>query len=198
MASSRSGLVVVDMQNTFCREGGRLFVHEAQAQLGDLADAIGTAREAALPVIYTQVIWKSPEDIPAGLRANDPSLVDTWQARGSLGVGTWGSQIVDAVSPQPGDHVLSKKGFHCPGLAELARDLGLTSAYLTGTTANNCVYAAALALFEANLEVLAIKDLISSFGEEFKVPWLQNIAMFLGRVITLDDFRQTLSASEAK
>lgn len=60
---------------------------------------------------------------------------------------------------------------------------------MIGTTANNCVYTAALALFEANLDVVAVEDCISSFNDEMKLPWLHNIARLLGPVVIFDDYR---------
>jgi|tagenome__1003787_1003787.scaffolds.fasta_scaffold20987399_3 ureidoacrylate peracid hydrolase len=195
--AARHGLVVVDMQNAFCQPGGAIYVPEASAQLALTAAAIQIARAAALPVIYTAVVWEDPADIPAGLRRNNPDLLDEWNAPGSLGAGCWGAGIAEPLAPRHSDPVLRKKGFHCPGLAELTVALGLSSVFLTGTTANNCVYAAALALFEADLEVLAIQDCISSFSNEMKEPWLHNIARFLGAVISFDDYSKAAQTDGA-
>lgn len=186
---SESGLVVVDMQNAFCHPDGKIFVPEAQAQLPLLAEAIAHARRSDVPVIYTTVLWGSADDVPVGLRRTDPAWELDWNDRGSPAAGRWGSEIAAALSPAAEDVVLAKTGFLCPGLGEAATERGLASVYLTGTTANNCVYAAALALFEANVEVRAIDECISGFGEPMKMPWLQNIAMFMGQVVSFDEFR---------
>ena len=56
------------------------------------------------------------------------------------------------------------------------------------TTANDCVYAACLALFEADYAVRAIRDCISSASDELRTPWLGNIDSHLGAVISLEEF----------
>jgi nicotinamidase-related amidase len=183
------GLVVVDMQNAFCAPGGAIYVPQAEAQLPAVASAIALCRSAGIPVIYTTVVWEQPDDVPRGIRQNHPGLVPEWDQPGGLTVNSWGAALHEAVAPLPGDHILRKRGFHPPGLAELAHRLGLRSVLLAGTTANNCVYAAALALFEADLDVLAVADCISGFAEDLRLPWLQNIDRFLGRVVTLGDVR---------
>jgi nicotinamidase-related amidase len=126
---------------------------------------------------------------PLGLRQNSPRLLEEWNQSPNLGRGCWGAQISDVVAPQPGDLVLTKTGFDCPGLGQIAGPIGVERVFVIGTTANNCVYAAALALFEANLDVVAVEDCISSFNDEMKLPWLHNIARFLGSVVTFDDYQ---------
>ncbi|HEY2542846.1 MAG TPA: isochorismatase family cysteine hydrolase [Gaiellaceae bacterium] len=182
-------MVVVDMQNAFCDPAGTIFVPEAEQQLPLLLEAVRTARAASMPVIYTTVLWGSAEDVPLGIRKTDPGWETRWSNEGSPAVGRWGAEIALDGAPLDGETVLSKTGFICPGLADAALGAGLTTVFLTGTTANNCVYAAALSLFEAGLDVAAIDDCISGFGEPMKQPWLENIAMFLGRIVSFDDFR---------
>ena len=189
----KSGLVVVDMQNAFCHPDGKIFVPEAQRQLPIVADAIGHARRSGLPVMYTTVLWSRSDDVPLGLRITDPTWEASWNDRGSPAAGQWGSEIAAAISPATEDDVLAKTGFLCPGLGEAAAARDLATVYLAGTTANNCVYAAALALFEANIEVRAINECISGFGEPMKTPWLQNIAMFMGRIVSFDDYRNEIA-----
>jgi len=183
------GLVVVDMQNAFCAPGGAIYVPQAEAQLPTVASAITVCRSAGIPVIYTTVVWEQRDDIPRGLRENHPGLIDHWDQPGGLTVHSWGAALHEAIAPLPGDHVVRKRGFSPPELAPLAHRLGLRSILLAGTTANNCVYATALALFEADVDVLAVADCVSGFAEELRLPWLQNIDRFLGRVVTLDDVR---------
>jgi nicotinamidase-related amidase len=187
-----SGLVVVDMQNAFCQNGGMIYVAEAEAQLGTLAEVVQLARDAALPVIYTAVMWETYTDIPLNWRTTDPGWVEKWNDHGSLSARSWGADFPEVIAPRPGELVLRKKGFLCPSLGDVAIGLGLRGAFLTGTTANNCVYAAALSLFEANVAVMAIEDCISGFSDAFKAPWLSNISMFLGSVITAEQLRVSL------
>jgi nicotinamidase-related amidase len=193
----RAGLVVVDMQNAFCHPDGKIFVPEAQQQLPALAECLHRARQADMPVIFTTVLWPSVDAMPLGLRMTDPKWEQGWNDPGSPALGQWGAEITPELAPLDEELVLDKAGFLCPGLGEAARERDLNPVYLTGTTANNCVYAAALSLFEAGIEVRAITDCISGFGEPMKTPWLQNIAMFMGSVVSIDDFKADTDAAIA-
>jgi nicotinamidase-related amidase len=145
-------------------------------------------------VIYTTVLWRDAGDLPLGLRTTDPRWNVDWRNNGSPAEGRWGAEIATEIAPADGDTVLAKPGFICSGLADAVTEAGADTVYLTGTTANNCVYAAALTLFEANLEVFAISDCISGFGDPMKQPWLQNISMFLGHVTTLTEYERKLAS----
>lgn len=181
-------LVVVDMQNGFCKPGGLIYVEQAQRQIPAIAHALAHARSTGMHVVYTQVCWREEDDVVAGLRANIPPLVTRWSEEGGFRPGAWGHRIVDELAPTDADHLVEKRAFDPPGLGTLLHELGVDEVHVVGTTANNCVYAACLAAFEAGLQVRAIADCVSSFSEDFREPWLRNIDTYLGSVVTLEQF----------
>lgn len=189
------GLVVVDMQNGFCRPGGLIYVPQAEEQIPACAEALLRARAARMVVAYTQVRWDSAGDVVAGLRHNLPPLSEGWSSDGGFQPSAWGYGIVDELAPADGEHRIEKRAFHPTGLADLLTGAGVETAYVVGTTANNCVYAACLALFEANISVRAVGDCISSFDESFRTPWLANVDRYLGDVVSLDELGAPAPAS---
>ncbi len=191
------GLVIADMQNAFCHPDGAVYLPQALSQLALTADLVGGTRALRIPVIYTAAICQSPADIPDALLRHYPDLLSTWNAPGGLSEACWGARIADPIAPRPAEHVLRKKGLACASLAELATRLGLSAAFLAGTTTSSGVYAAALNLVKANLEVLAIEDCISGINETLRSSWLDTIGRYLGSVITFDDYRKTVSRLRA-
>src|SRR5262245_8530587 len=119
--SDKSALIIVDMQNDFVHaEGG--FAHiarEAPEALIDMPFLMGTIpyvqrlaaafRASRRPVVYIAHMVKpdySDAQFPywrIGLHpgGSRPFIVE----------GTWGAQIIDALQPQPGEHLVIKKGF---------------------------------------------------------------------------------------
>lgn len=188
-------LVVVDMQNGFCRPGGLIYVPQAEEQIPACAEAIRRARAEGIVVAFTQVRWDVADDVVAGLRHNLPPLNEGWSSEGGFHPGAWGHRIVDELAPASGEHRIMKRAFHPTGLADLVAREGVETAYVVGTTANNCVYAACLALFEANISVRAVGDCISSFDESFRTPWLANVDRYLGDVVSLDELGAPAPAS---
>jgi nicotinamidase-related amidase len=194
---SEDVLVIVDMQNGFCRPDGLIYVPQAEEQIPAVASAIEAARAGAVPIIYTQVLWDQPQDIVAGLRLNKSHAAENWRSPGGFRSDSWGFQVVEELAPRPGDQILLKQAFHPPGLTDMIDKVGAKNVHVTGTTANNCVYAACLAAFEADYHVYGIRDCISSFDEQTREPWLYNIGNYLGDVISLHEFTDRVSAPQA-
>jgi nicotinamidase-related amidase len=197
MSSERASgaLVVVDMQNSFAKRGGVFYSEQAEEQIPAIQRAIRIARANRLPVVHTAGRWDSLDSLPYGIRSNRPRAVAGWDSQGGLKPGTWGHEFVVELRPAPEDHVVEKRGFYCPGLVPKLREISphIHEVYVAGTTANNCVYAACLALFEADYAVRAIGECISSASEELRTPWLANVNSHLGRVISLAEFEAVLA-----
>ena len=92
---ARTALVVVDMQNDFVREGGSLMVPDAEATIPAISDLLEFARTHAMRVIYSQDTH----------RDGDPEW-QIWPEHAREG--SWGWQIVDALTPAADDTVLRK------------------------------------------------------------------------------------------
>src|SRR5690606_10379590 len=108
-----TALLVIDMQNDFvhddghcARSFGRDMVKGFQSIVPAMARLIATAREAGVPVVYVKVT-----QLPDGSLAS-PVWIAAAQRRGYEPLhcmrDTWGWQIIDELTPQPGDVVVEK------------------------------------------------------------------------------------------
>ncbi len=125
----RTALIVVDMQNDFCRPEGRLFVPDAPRTVGAIQKLLQLARSHHMPVFFTQD-WHYPGD-PEFAIWGEHVVADTWGAR-----------IIDELQPQRGERVIRKvryDGFYGTSLDHELRLTGADTLIVTGTVANICV-----------------------------------------------------------
>ena len=149
----RTALVVVDMQNDFCRPEGKLFVPDAPATVPAIRRLLELAREHHMPVFFTQD-WH---------HAGDPEFA-IWGEH--VLADTWGAQIIDELAPRPTERVIRKPrydGFYGTTLDHDLRLAGADTLIVCGTVANICVLhttaSAALRWYKVILPVDAVSAL---------------------------------------
>ena len=154
----RTAVIVIDMQNDFGAEGG-MFDRAGIDISAIVAAAVATrpvlaaARAAGVPVIYLTM------EHPADLSNVGPRTGPHWLKHVPLGLGneivapdgspsrtlvraTWSTRVVDALSPDPDDVIVSKhrfSGFFESELDDVLRGLGANSLIVTGCTTSVCV-----------------------------------------------------------
>jgi nicotinamidase-related amidase len=135
--SRSTALVVVDMENEFCKPGGKLYHSEGVDEvIPRLKHLLARAREAGVQVIFVQSIRypDSPEFIRFG---QIPILLK----------GTWSAQFIEELSPKQGEPVIGKNThdcFHKTEMDSLLKRLNIRpethSMIVAGINANICVY----------------------------------------------------------
>jgi ureidoacrylate peracid hydrolase len=154
----RTAVLVVDMQNDFGAVGGMF--HRAGIDISGITSAVSAtrgvldaAREVGIPIVYLRMEHEpdlsdtGPTDGPHWIKHSPNGVGDTVTApdgsRSRILVrGTWNSEIVEELSPEPGDRVVSKhrySGFFETELDEVLRGLGATHLLVTGCTTSVCV-----------------------------------------------------------
>ncbi len=129
LPARETAVIVVDMQNDFVKEGGKLVVPDAESTLPAIQALLEKARKADVVVFYTQDTHHQ----------GDPE----WTIWGEhCRAGTWGHAIVEELSPRPGDRIIQKErydGFYGTSLDHDLRVLGIRHLVIVGTVANICV-----------------------------------------------------------
>jgi nicotinamidase-related amidase len=150
----RTALVVVDVQNDFCSEGGT--VHAAGGSLAGYATAlprmrllIGAARGAGVPVIHVRML-----SLPGGRTDTPGWLRIRIRAAGSYGglgengvwrytePGTWGADFVAGLGPVGDEAVVDKyrsSAFFGTNLDSLLRAAGVSNVVVIGCTTEGCI-----------------------------------------------------------
>jgi ureidoacrylate peracid hydrolase len=134
-----SALLVIDMQNDFCAEGGYLHTRRnydvsfAPTVAANIRVLIDGARQAGVPVVWIHSIY------------DFKYLTESYRVkRGEEGCcleGSWGAAPF-GVEPAQGDIVVQKhsfSGFYGTGLNEALRAQGIKTLIITGVATNVCV-----------------------------------------------------------
>jgi ureidoacrylate peracid hydrolase len=154
----RTAVVVIDMQNDFGAAGGMFEragidisgITKAEQATGPVLEA---ARDVGIPVVYLKMEHApdlsdvGPADGPhwikhLPLRVGDEVAAPDGSTSRILVRGTWNTQILDSLAPEPGDHLVFKhrySGFFETDLDDLLRGLGAKYLLVTGCTTSVCV-----------------------------------------------------------
>jgi ureidoacrylate peracid hydrolase len=156
--TTRTAMLVVDMQNDFGAEGG--LMHRAGIDIGPIqaaaeptARVLATARKAGIKVIYLKMELRGDlsdagaADAPNRLRMEPFGVGTAVQAPDGrpsriLIRDTWNTEILDELAPEPGDIIVSKhrfSGFYQTDLDMILKTLGVKYLVVTGCTTSVCV-----------------------------------------------------------
>jgi nicotinamidase-related amidase len=194
------GLLIVDMQNDFVREGAPQEVPDARATVGTIRGLIDSFKSAGRPVLYTRFIagpeqtlmWRwSPEC--------GPELRSCWRGHFRRYVDSdrplEGPAVVDEIAPAPGDEVVDKYGyggFHNTSLEDALRARGVHQVVVTGTVTQICVEETVREGFHRNLEMVVLRDGVASFDPQLHDATLRNLAMKFALVTTAEEVMAAL------
>lgn len=175
LPAQRSAVIVVDMQNDFVTPGGSLVVPDAQASVAVIGELVTRARKAGARIAFTQdthmegdkewTIW--PEHCRAG---------------------SWGWQIIDALTPQQEDLVCQKSrydGFYGTSLDHyLSRVWQVEHLVIVGTVSSICVLHTAASAGLRWFHVIVPADGVSALTEFDQALTLRQVSwLYTGDVV---------------
>lgn len=187
---SHSALVVIDMQNDFCAEGGyihRVFKPDMSGN-GALAARImtlaGAARAAGIAVIWVQAIYdRKYLAAPALAKQREAGIDLVCCAEGSWGAAFFG------VEPLPTEPVVQKhrySAFFETALERMLRERAIRTVVLTGVATNTCVDATLRDAFFRGFYVVVPEDAVGSHVPALHEATLRQVRMLYGDVTTTD------------
>jgi nicotinamidase-related amidase len=177
--TATSALVVIDMQRDFLEPGGfgELLGNDVSLLarvVEPLAEVLEAARAAGMLIVHTREGHRPDlADCPPSKRArgNLELGIGSPGPKGRILVrGEFGHDIVDALSPQPGEVVLDKPGkgsFYATDLELILRNAGVKSLIVTGVTTEVCVHTTVREANDRGFECLVLEDCVGSYFPEF-------------------------------
>lgn len=174
---SETAVIVVDMQNDFGADGGMFAragipISDIKAAVAPTGRVLAAARRAGMKIVYLKMEFENDLSDAGGPDA--PNLVrhlalgigdPVAAADGSLGriliKGTWNTEIVAELTPEPGDITLSKhrfSGFYETDLDEVLKDAGVKDLVFTGCTTSVCVESTIRDAFYRDYRCLLLTD----------------------------------------
>ncbi len=199
----QTALVIVDMQNAFASKGGMFDlagfdISRCPGVIEVNKRLLEASRKAGLKVVHLQMTYKpdlsnaggpsSPnhhKELALVMMRSRPELAGTL-----LVENTWDWQIVDALAPRPGEHVVRKtrySGFARTDLADHLRAAKIRNLLFTGIATNVCVESTARDAFFEEFWPILIEDAMSHSGPDFnRQATLWNFEHVFGWVTNAD------------
>ncbi len=197
----RSAFLIVDMQNDFLHPDGSFahrarenpeakidipFLRETVPHVKRLAEAF---RAAGRPVLYIAHVMKpdySDAAFPYWRRGRDPSSAN----RTHCVEGAWGSEIIDELKPQEGEHLIVKKGFggfsNTP-LDTILRNIGVNTCVVSGVTTCVCVSNTVRGGVEHNYRMILVSDAVAEVERGTHEAELKTMGRVFADVKTTDE-----------
>ncbi|GHJ07199.1 hypothetical protein TPA0907_15660 [Micromonospora humidisoli] len=183
-----TALLVIDMQRDFLEPGGfgeslGNDVGQLRRTIAPLAALLADVRAAGLTVVHTREghLPDLSDCPPAKLHRGAPSrrIGDPGPNGRILVRGEYGHDIIDELTPLPGEPVVDKPGkgaFHATDLDALLHARGIRSLLVTGVTTEVCVHTTVREANDRGYECLVLADCVGSYFPEFHRVGLDMIA----------------------
>jgi ureidoacrylate peracid hydrolase len=212
---SQTAVVVVDMQNAFATKGGMFDL--AGFDISGAANTIEvnqglleTCRGSGVQVVYLQMTYK--KGLEDGGNPASPNyhkelglrmMRERPELNGTLLIeDTWDWQIVDALAPQPGDHVIQKSrysGFCRTELEDYLNGKNIRKLLFTGIATNVCVESTARDAYFCEFWPILVEDAMNHSGPDFnRQATLWNFENVFGWVTQSADVVGALAGQQSR
>ncbi len=187
----RTALIVVDMQNGFCRDGGssdKIFtIDQCKAAIGPCVKLIRAARSVKVPIIYTRIVWRA--DYRDGGVLTD-ELIPALKEIQCCAEGSWDAELIDEMDPQPEDFIIDKNrysAFYGTPLGSILSSMDIRHLVVCGVTTNICVETTVRDAAQRDFRVFVPRDATGEVAPERHEWALTTIDTRFGWVIDSDD-----------
>jgi ureidoacrylate peracid hydrolase len=169
--TAATAILMIDMQKMYFEQDRRDVlgwppIWRLGEVIGECRQLLAAGRAAGLPVIYTRAVARPDgADMMPSMRrllASVPGGAGAMAGRGGTP-----SEIMDEVTPAPGDIVIDKPrwdAFHFTGLEPVLRNLAVRRLIIAGLQTNVCVESTARTAMMRNFEVAVPEDAVSTDG----------------------------------
>jgi len=164
---NRPAVIVVDFVNGFA-DPNQLGGGNIGEAIENTAKLLSAARNSNLPIAYTRVVYADDGVDASVFCLKSPNLA-------KLTEDAPGSQIVNALSPEPGDYVVRKiqpSAFFGTNLAAWLIGNEVDTVIVTGCTTSGCVRASVVDSMSFNFKTIVVTDCV---GDRAMAPHRANL-----------------------
>lgn len=174
LSLDRPAVLIVDMLNDFCCEGGKMVLKEGPEAVPGIQALSQAARDLGLPVIYVNDCHRAGR-YDREFDKREPHCIE----------GTWGARVIDELAPREGDWCIQKRrfsGFFQTDLDLVLRELGVKTVIVTGVVTNICVQSTCSDAFFLGYSVVVPRDCVRATAPREQDSTLWDIETHFGAV----------------
>ncbi len=188
----RTALIVIDMQNAFCDDGGSarrrgIDITMLRGAIGPCVRLVEAARRRAIPVIFTRYVYRADYlDGGVMLRYMSPRI----DGMDHLVAGTWDVEIVEALRPLPGDPVIDKNrpsSFYATNLEPILHGLDTDTLFVCGVTTNCCVETTVRDAAQRDYKTFVVSDATAERAQHRHDNAIESMGALFADIVTTDE-----------
>lgn len=193
MKSDKTALILIEFQNDFCKEGGKLnsLVRDEIARNNTIANAVKLldgAREKKIHIVHCPFVLDRAWSTERGYEGLVKGLTDG----DVFAPGTWGVEIIDELKQREGETVLEGKrainGFVHTNLADILADWRVENVGVAGFLTNVCAQATAWGAYDLGYRVRLIPSACGAATREIQEYVEREICPIFGGAPSVDEF----------
>ena len=203
MDPKRTAVVLIEYQNDFTSEGGTLHdavkpVMKSTNMLANTLETVKKARELGATIVHAPITFTDDyHELTAEPYGILKGVVDSKSFRKR----SWGSEIVEELTPEPQDIVVEGKrgldGFASTNLDFVLRSRGITNIVLGGFLTNCCVESTMRTGYEKGYNVITLKDCTATLSEEEQRMAVEKTYPMFSRPMNHDEFLAVLAGESS-
>lgn len=183
---AHTAVLVVDMQNDFCAEGG--YIHTVQgadmdpnrALAGRIDALLDSARRAGAMVVWVRAAYDH-DRLPAPMLSK---MLEKGRGAVCCASGSWGAEFY-GIAPKDGEEVVEKhcySAFHGTALHGLLQARGIRTLVMTGVATNVCVDSTLRAGFFHGYYIVMPPDCVGSANQALHEATVHGVEAIFGEV----------------
>jgi ureidoacrylate peracid hydrolase len=190
LSPHRTAVLVVDMLNDFCSEGGAMVLPGAERLYGPQNAVIAAARAPGAAVAFVNDCHRPEMRRDREFLKREPHCIE----------GTWGAEVVDGLDQQDSDLRIIKRrfsGFFNTDLDLTLKDMEIDTVIVMGVVTNICVRSTVHDAFFHGYRVVVPQDCVAATGPREQDSSLYDIATHFGWVSDAADVTRALTEGTA-
>ncbi len=169
--TARTALIIVDMQNGFCRHEGSaktagFDITQCQSAIEPCGNLIKAARVHTVPIIFTRLVWR--EDYrDGGVITNEvlPGLIEAKMCAKD----SWDAELIDEMAPRAEDFIVEKNrysAFYGTPLNSILTTHDIRHLVVCGVTTNICVETTVRDASQRDFRTFIVRDATGEIAPE--------------------------------
>ncbi|OGO35972.1 MAG: hypothetical protein A2147_00375 [Chloroflexi bacterium RBG_16_57_8] len=192
----RTAVIIVDMQNTFCKKGGGFdlggrdisLIPAIYGPIGRIADGARTKKVKVVYIVHR--LTADGREVGPLSRFRTPALRRPEMRDRGILEGTWGTEIIGELKPAPDEMVIVKRRFSAFAGTELdmmLKTFDIRYLIFTGVATNICVESSLRDASHLQYLPIIVSDGVAASPPERQESTLANVREVFGWVATSDN-----------